>query len=286
MQNLSGEKPSQPGQPTGASDEQPNFPGGPRGFSRRPTGGPREWAMFPGELATDRQSPSRGEALVDLAILVLASLGIYGIELLLGSIDGVPKFEPAKGALTGIGIFVVALRLARRRGQTWSSIGLGRPARLRSIPLWGLVVMVATIAAQLTVVPLIAVLTHAPAPDLGRYDAIQGNLALFLLTTAGAMVTGGFMEEVVHRGWMIDRLQRIFGGGRRARWGAALSCGIPFGLLHFEWGLGGILATTVMGSVLGLMYLATKRNLWPLIAAHATLDFLLMLQVYLGLLES
>lgn len=27
----------------------------------------------------------------------------------------------------------------------------------------------------------------------------------------------------------------------------------------------------------------TRRNLWPLIAGHATLDLLLMLQVYLGM---
>lgn len=37
-----------------------------------------------------------------------------------------------------------------------------------------------------------------------------------------------------------------------------------------------MLLTMVMGSVLGLMYLMAKRNLWPLIPAHATLDALLM----------
>ena len=56
-------------------------------------------------------------------------------------------------------------------------------------------------------------------------------------------------------------------------------------MIHFEWGIGGILVTTVMGSVLGLMFLMTKRNLWPLIAAHATLDAILMIQVYAGVLS-
>jgi membrane protease YdiL (CAAX protease family) len=64
----------------------------------------------------------------------------------------------------------------------------------------------------------------------------------------------------------------------------ALLCGVPFGLVHFTWGIGGILVTTVMGSVMGLLYLATGRNLWPLVAGHATLDALLMTQAYLGVL--
>jgi membrane protease YdiL (CAAX protease family) len=99
------------------------------------------------------------------------------------------------------------------------------------------------------------------------------------------MLTGGFIEEFIYRGMMIDRLARIV-RGRRAYLVAALLNGVPFGLIHFEWGIGGILVTTVMGSVLGLLYLATKRNLWPLIVAHATLDAILMIQVYLGVLSS
>ena len=60
---------------------------------------------------------------------------------------------------------------------------------------------------------------------------------------------------------------------------------MPFGLIHFKWGIGGMVSTAVMGATLGLMYLATRRNLWPLIAAHATLEFLLMWQVYMGMLS-
>lgn len=64
---------------------------------------------------------------------------------------------------------------------------------------------------------------------------------------------------------------------------AAFLNGLPFGLIHFEWGLGGILLTIIMGSVLGLMFLAAKRNLWPMIVAHATLDALLMTLLYFGI---
>jgi len=119
-------------------------------------------------------------------------------------------------------------------------------------------------------------------PDFSRYDIVYQNLPMLLLVMSGAMITGGFMEEYIYRGFMIDRLSRLFGGGRRGLVLAAILNGLPFGIIHFEWGIGGILLTTVMGSVLGLMYLAAKRNLWPLIVAHASLDALLMIMLYYG----
>ena len=145
-------------------------------------------------------------------------------------------------------------------------------------------VLIVSVVAQLTIVPLLARVLNAPAPDFSRYDIIRANLPVFLIAAGGSMITGGFIEEFIYRGLMIDRLGRIFGGGKRGLRLGALLCGVPFGLIHFQWGVGGMLVTAVMGSVLGLMYLATRRNLWPLIAAHATLDFVLMLQVYLGVL--
>jgi membrane protease YdiL (CAAX protease family) len=105
------------------------------------------------------------------------------------------------------------------------------------------------------------------------------------MVTPGAMITGGFIEEFLYRGLMMDRIARLLGGGSRSALSAALLCGIPFGLVHFQWGGGGMFVTAVMGSVLGLMYLATRRNLWPLVFGHALLDLVLLLQVYLGALS-
>jgi membrane protease YdiL (CAAX protease family) len=186
------------------------------------------------------------------------------------------------GAPTLVGSFFVAVGLMRRRGQGWDAFGLKRPRRWWSIPAWGFVVLVVNVVAQLTVVPLLSALLNVPPADLTRYDAMRGNLKVFAIVTPGAMLTGGFMEEFLYRGMMIDRLARILGGGKRSALFAALACGIPFGLVHFQWGVGGILLTTVMGTVLGLMYLATRRNLWPLVIGHATMDFILLLQVYRG----
>lgn len=232
-------------------------------------------------VAGDAATPGRLGAAADIVIFIAASLALWFVEKGMRSAGWLPFDAVGDGALALIGGFFVVLALMRWRGQHTSDLGLRRPQRRWwFIPLWGFIVLVVNVVAQLTIVPTLGALFNLPPPDLTRYASIHGNFSLFVVTALGAMVTGGFMEEVIYRGFMIDRLKRLLGGGRRGLVAAALLCGVPFGLIHFQWGVGGIFLTTVMGSLLGAMFLATRGNLWPLVAAHATMDFILMLQVY------
>jgi membrane protease YdiL (CAAX protease family) len=229
--------------------------------------------------------PDRRGAIFDIFFYLVAGSLLYLIEEWTRSAGLFPFPEAFSGLFALVVSFFFGLYLIRRRGQRVRDVGLRRPRRWWQVPVFGLVVMVVTIVAQLTVVPLLAKLLNLPPPDMSKYESIVGNLPMLLLAVPGTMITGGFMEEVIYRGFMFDRLMRILGPRRRSPLWAALLCGLPFGVIHFEWGIGGILVTTVMGSVLGLMFLMTKRNLWPLIAAHATLDAILMIQVYTGVLS-
>lgn len=55
-----------------------------------------------------------------------------------------------------------------------------------------------------------------------------------------------------------------------------------FGLAHFSWGPSGVIQTAFMGFALGAAYLRLGRNLWPTILAHAYMDTILFVQMYLG----
>jgi len=224
--------------------------------------------------------PSRVGSLLDIGIYLAAALAVFGLEEALRAADRFPFPEAFEGGITLIVSFFVVVGLMRWRGQSWADFGLKRPRRWWSIPAWGFLVLVVNVVAQLTIVPLLAALLKLPPPDLSRYDIIYQNLPMLLIALPGTMITGGFIEEFIYRGLMVDRLGRIFGGTKRSLWIAALLSGVPFGLIHFEWGIGGIFLTAVMGSALGVMYMFTGRNLWPLIAAHATLDAIMVLQVY------
>ena len=175
----------------------------------------------------------------------------------------------------------------RLRGQTWKHLGLdfrfgGWRALLRTV-LLSLVVLVAALAAFVAGSVLTAGFQAASeAADMSGYAYLQGNLPMLLLALAAVYVVSSFGEEVVYRGWLMTRLAEM-GGSRRPAWGAAVAASaVVFGLAHFDWGLAGIIQTTFMGLALAAAYLLVRRNLWVLILAHACIDTLLLVQLYLG----
>jgi membrane protease YdiL (CAAX protease family) len=237
---------------------------------------------FSGSTSAAQAGPTPAQAAFDLALFIVTAIGFYAIEEMLRRADLFPFPAAFNGVVTLVGSFFVAVALMKWRGQSWPAFGLKAPGRWWSIPVWALAILIVNIVAQNTVVPALGAALELTPPDFSRYDAVYQNLPMLLLIGSGAMITGGFIEEFLYRGLVINRLATLFGGGRSGLLAAALLNGLPFGIIHFEWGLGGILMTTVMGSVLGVMFLLTGRNLWPLIVAHATLDALLMTMLYFG----
>ena len=175
----------------------------------------------------------------------------------------------------------------RARGQTWEHIGLsrhfaGRGALVRTV-LQSIVVVVAALAAF--VAGSVVSVGLAPVPegaDTSGYAYLQGNLPMLLLALAAVYVVSSFGEEVIYRGFLMTRIAEM-GSGTRAAWGFALAISaVVFGLAHFDWGVAGIIQTAFMGLALAASYLLVKRNLWVLVLAHAYMDTLLLVQLYLG----
>ena len=175
----------------------------------------------------------------------------------------------------------------RIRGQTWEHLGLsfrfgGRRALVRSV-LQSIVVLIAALAAFVAGSVLTMSFTAAPeSADMSGYEYLHGNLPMLLLALAAVYLVSSFGEEVVYRGFLMTRLSEM-GKGTRMAWGTALVISaIVFGFAHFDWGVVGIVQTTFMGLALAASYLLVKRNLWVLILAHAYIDTLLLVQLYLG----
>jgi membrane protease YdiL (CAAX protease family) len=78
------------------------------------------------------------------------------------------------------------------------------------------------------------------------------------------------------------RLSEIFGVSKTGGITTVLVQAIIFGSIHFEWGIGGIIVTFMMGLVWGTAYLLCARNLWVVIIAHSTAHTLGVLQGYLA----
>lgn len=174
------------------------------------------------------------------------------------------------------------------RGESLNSIGLsfGNASIsniawlfLKSIPIF-LFAAIAFIFVPIVMASIVGVQIGA---DLTKYNYMQGNLPMLLFSLSGVYIVSSMGEEIVYRGFLITRLQTLFGGeGRKPVLSALILSSIIFGLAHFEWGLTGIVQTAFTGAAFGIAFLLTKRRLWPLILAHGYMDTLLFVQLYLA----
>lgn len=175
----------------------------------------------------------------------------------------------------------------RLRGQGWSHLGLRRPgAGARAVVrilVQSVAVFVAAVAAFIVgSVVVTGPATGAEGADMTGYGYLQGNLPMLILALVAVYVVSSFGEEVVYRGFLITRLEELGGGGRRALAAAVVMSAVVFGLVHFDWGPVGVVQTTFMGLALAVAFLLVRRRLWALVLAHAYMDTLLLVQLYLG----
>ena len=181
--------------------------------------------------------------------------------------------------LIGLGI--------RARGESWRTIGL--PFQRPSVSgvgraiLKSVVILICAVAAFIFGSIVMANVVGIPeGADMSQYDYLRGNVPLLLLSLMGVYIVSSFGEEVVYRGFLITRLEALFGGARSGVIGAVIVSSVVFGVAHYQWGAMGVGQTTCMGAALAISFLWTKRNLWPLILAHAYMDSLLLIQLFLA----
>lgn len=118
--------------------------------------------------------------------------------------------------------------------------------------------------------------------DMSGYAFLKDNLGMLFLMLIGVYIVSSFGEEVIYRGFLINRFSQIGNNTKRSLWIAVLLSSIIFGLVHYDWGPMGIVQTGFMGLALGICYLKLKKRLWILILAHAYMDTILMVQMYLS----
>jgi len=173
------------------------------------------------------------------------------------------------------------------RGEDCSHLGLsfklptGKEA-LKNVGL-SLVVFVLAMLGFVIGSIVMANITGIPEPsDMSAYDYLKDNIGLVLLSLVGIYIVSSFGEEVVYRGFLITRITELVGNTKWGRVFAVLIGAIVFGFAHYGWGPMGIVQTFFMGLALGICYLWLKKKLWILVLAHAYMDTILILQLFLS----
>jgi membrane protease YdiL (CAAX protease family) len=129
--------------------------------------------------------------------------------------------------------------------------------------------------------PLLTHLLGKP-PDLSGFPAVRGNLKYALLVIALIWILAAFGEELVYRGYLMNRVADL-GRGTHTAWIVSLVViSALFGFSHHQQGLTGIIEEGSDGLILGLMYLAYRRNLAIPIVAHGVCDTIDIALLFLG----
>ncbi len=162
-----------------------------------------------------------------------------------------------------------------RRDAGWDYFGLERPDSWPRTIIKSLGVSLGVLVAVVVLVnPAIGAL-GLPDRDLSRLDIIENDLPNLLVNLIVVWITAAFVEELLFRGYLINRLVDLQGGATWLTWVVALvGSALIFGLPHFDQGAEGMIHTGAIGFVFGLAFLATGRKLWPVVLSHGLIDTL------------
>lgn len=162
---------------------------------------------------------------------------------------------------------VLVLLWVRWSRTPWHEIGYVRPKSW----IGGLAIGIALgIAFKLLMKAVVMPLLGAD-PINQAYHHLVGNLAM-LPAAVRAMIAAGFGEETVFRGYLFERLGKLFGPSLSARIAIVLITSALFGLSHYaDQGLAGAEQGVIVGLVFGTIFAVTGR-IWMLMCAHTAFD--------------
>lgn len=168
-------------------------------------------------------------------------------------------------------VILLGLRLLlAMRGQGWQHLGLQGIA-LKDFGRT-LIALLSCIGANIVLTTLIFSLDPQPLQkhlDQLQLIAAQLSREIPLLGVAAMMFFVGVYEEIMARGFLLNRCRTALGGV----WAPILLSSFLFGLGHIYQGGVGVAQTTLFGIVLAVLTLRWG-TLWPAIFAHATLNTL------------
>jgi hypothetical protein len=208
----------------------------------------------------------RWRYLIDIIVLVAVT---FLLDAVVGAFVPAPIDWKKGFVFDAIGKMLlvgVAWGLIRLRGERLADIGLKRPAS------W---IHTFMIGIGLAAIVFIAIYLSEKAGfrrDLSKFKDVQGNLELALFGVFYASIGAGFYEEFMFRGFLMQGLAMLFGASRCAWIVACVIQGALFGAAHAYQNPLGIVITGTLGVLMGLLVIASGRNLWPVIIGHGLFD--------------
>lgn len=179
-------------------------------------------------------------------------------------------------------LFLLGWISLRVRGLRWKEAGLARPRSWGMAFLAGILSGLFIEAFELFISQPLLVRWMGRMPDLSTFTVVHDNLKLTIIYLILVWVLAAFGEELVYRGYLMNRVAGLFRGTRTAWLVSLIVISIVFGCSHIGQGATGMLENIWDGLLLGALYLACGRNLAPAIIAHGVTDTVDVLLMYWG----
>jgi membrane protease YdiL (CAAX protease family) len=170
-------------------------------------------------------------------------------------------------------LVLVWVRLSR---TPWREIGYVRPKSWIVTVAAGIVFGIAfKFLMKGVVMPLLG------APPINQaYHFLAGNTAALPWMLFVVIVVAGFGEETVFRGWMFERLGKLFGSTVWAKTSIVLITSILFALGHYAvQGVPGVEQAMITGLTFGAIF-AVTGSIFMLMIAHAAFDVTALAMIY------
>ena len=218
------------------------------------------------EASERTRAAPRWRYLIDIIVLTAVT---FLLDAVLDAFVQVP-IDLEKGfVLDAIGkmlLVAVGCGLVLLRGERLADVGLKRPEN------WMRTFIIGIGLAAIVFVAMYVSERAGFRRDLSKFKDVQGNAELAFFGVLYAFIGAGFYEEFTFRGFLMQGLAMFFGGSRSAWIIACIVQGALFGLGHAYQNPLGIAITGTLGILMGLLVLASGRNLWLVIIGHGLFD--------------
>ncbi len=218
------------------------------------------------EPAAATRTPRRVRYLIDIVALVAVT---FLLDAAVGAFVQVPVNMRTGFVFDAIGkLFLIAIGwgLIRLRGERLADVGLKPPKS------WWQTFLIGIVYAAVVFAAIYFSEKAGFRRDLSRFKDVQGNLNLTIYGVCYAFIGAGLYEEFMFRGFLMQGLAMCFGASRGAWMAACIIQAVLFGASHAYQNPLGMAITGALGLLLGILVLASGRNLWPAIIVHGLYD--------------
>lgn len=179
-------------------------------------------------------------------------------------------------------LFLLGRISLRVRGMQWRQIGFARYRTWATTLVLGTVCGVGLEAFDLFGKQRLLTRLLGKPPDLSGFVEVRGRFGFALLMIVLIWILAAFGEELVYRGYLMNRMADLGRGSRMAWVVSLILVSAVFGLSHYRQGLTGIIEEGTDGVILGLTYVACRHNLAVPIVAHGVCDTIDIVLLFLG----